>query len=340
MKRLEDLPRIAEESLAGLEAGPELRARILSAGQGGVKRLEELPQIAEETLGGLRAGPELRTRIRAGRERRERPRAWRFAVPALAAATVLAVVLPFALRGGSGRPAPDAAVVATEGGTTSFTAGGGRVGNETANLEPGKSSLSVTRSNASGRHGIWDGDSMIRVDGRYYRKLRGVNPDRSALGGVVATTQEYTQDLTLSAAGCTSNAVPVGTPVYGVAGMSGTLVACDVGGLQLYQRVSYNNTGLQNHEGFGDVMQLRGHVVAMSLSNVGLVEGDTAAGLFGILAGNATYEGAGSVTQRQVLIIELDNGAAVQMDVNGDRLGACGVWSCPEFIEAFGNAVR
>lgn len=331
MKRLEDLPRIADEALAGLEAGPELRSRILNGGERSMKRLEELPQIAEETLAGLKAGPELRRRILGGWETARKPRVWRYAIPAMACALVLAVTLPFALRGQAPGD-PD---------MKHYTAGDLHVGNETASLDRAHSSLRVTQDNAASRQGIWDGDSMIRIDGRYYRRLRGVRLDRGSLGGVVAETEEYNRDMTLSPAGCTSNTLKAGTQVYAVNGMAGSLVATEVdGGLQVYQRVSFNGSALIGGETLSAVMPYRGHVVAMSLSGVGLVEGETAARLFAVLTANPSYEGAGSVTQRQVLIIELDNGAAVQMDVNGDRLSACGVWSCPEFIEAFESAVR
>ncbi len=325
MKRLEDLPRIADEAMAGLEAGPELKARILA--------LENLPRVAEETLGGLRAGPGLKHRILNGQETKRRPSAWRYAIPAMACALTAILVLTFTLV------LPRLNWTARV--TTSYTAGGPAVANEAGSLDRSQSRLTVTRNNAANRQGIWDGNNLIRIGDRYYRRLRGLSMDRSSLGGVTAVTEEYTTDLTLSMADCTSNTVPAGTQVYAVRGLSGALVACEAGGgLQVYQRVSFNNKALIGGEDFSGVMPYRGHVVAMSLSGVGLVEGDAAARLFDILGDHAQYMNAGSVTQRQVLIIELDNGAAVQMDVNVDRLGACGVWSCPEFIEAFEQAVR
>ncbi len=321
---LENLPRIAEETMAGLEAGPELKARILA--------LENLPRVAEETLGGLEAGPELKYRVVNGQQTKRKPSGWRYAIPAMACAWVATLVLIFTLV------LPN---LRTERLTASYTAGGPGVANETGSLDRSRSQLRVTQNNASSRQGIWDGNSMIRIDERYYRRLKGLSMDRSSLGGVLAVTEEYTQELTLSSAGCTSNTVPAGTPVYAVNGMGGSLVACETGGgLQVYQRVSFNGVGLIGGENFNSVMPYRGHVVAMSLSGVGLVEGSAAADLFETLAACARYENPGSVTQRQVLIIELDNGAAVQMDVNGDRLSACGAWSCPEFIEAFENAAR
>ena len=43
---------------------------------------------------------------------------------------------------------------------------------------------------------------------------------------------------------------------------------------------------------------------------------------------------------RQSLLIELDNGLTVQMSVRDENLSACGTWSCPEFFEAFEEAVH
>ena len=35
-----------------------------------------------------------------------------------------------------------------------------------------------------------------------------------------------------------------------------------------------------------------------------------------------------------------DNGLTVQMAVKDDKLSACGTWSCPEFIDAFTDAMQ
>ena len=40
------------------------------------------------------------------------------------------------------------------------------------------------------------------------------------------------------------------------------------------------------------------------------------------------------------LLIQLDSGIVLQMAVNGERLIACGTWACPEFFEAFQEAMQ
>ena len=52
----------------------------------------------------------------------------------------------------------------------------------------------------------------------------------------------------------------------------------------------------------------------------------------------AAYESSGSVSSRQSLILELENGLVVQLAVKNDSVAACGVWSCPEFFEEFEDA--
>ena len=300
-----------------------------------MSRLDRLRETADETLAGLEAGPGLRNRILL-KARTPVRRTWRrYAAAAAALAVLLAVGLPLLLGNGRVDVRPEDGPL-----ITSMTAGDGSVANERADLSGGRSKLTVVQDNAANPQGIWAEGAgsfpMVAFDGRYYRRLTGGSLSEGSLGARVATITEFTREPALSGGGALSNAVPVGTEIFAVNGMGGTLVACHADGeLQVFQRVSYNGYALLGGEGLADVLQLRGRIVRMSLSGAGLAEGAEAERLFGILANSAVYESAGSVSASQVLLIELDNGAVVQMVVRNDRLGGCGVWSCPDFIDAF-----
>ncbi len=304
-----------------------------------VKRVEDLRQVADETLSGLEAGPALRSRILNAREapKKRAVPVYRWAA-ALSFALVLAIVLPLTLGGGGGTltAGPD---MTGEGVIRDHAAGEGTVGNERASLR--NSQVNVTTRNEQGAGGIWDGSGssfrLVGVNGRYYRLLSGVELDGGRLGELLGTVSVHTDQPALSGEeGIVSNHALAGTEVWAVQGMGGTLVCCTVDGRQcLYQRVSYSGRGLVGSESrLTDVMQIRGHVTAISLTGRPVIEGSEAERLFGILADRAEFAGNGSRSGRQVLIITLDNGAALQMTVDGDQLSGCGQWSCPEFFEA------
>ena len=76
----------------------------------------------------------------------------------------------------------------------------------------------------------------------------------------------------------------------------------------------------------------------MELSGVGTVTEPAACEtLLETLLECATYESSGSISSKKALLVELNNGLVLQLTVKGDNLAACGVWSCPEFFEAFGD---
>ena len=185
---------------------------------------------------------------------------------------------------------------------------------------------------------------MVGINGSYYRLLtEPASVSDSLLGGTVATVDTFTTEPALTAKGSVmSNVVTEGTAVQQVKGMGDTLVAARVDGtLRVFQRVSFNGTALRGSEKLKDTLQLSGHIRSMSLSSVGTVsDAAECERLFSLLTVNAVYESSGSLTNRQSLLITLDNGLTVQMIVKGDKLAACGVWSCPEFIEAFEAAAQ
>lgn len=303
--------------------------------------LERLREIADEGLAGLTADTALRGRILAAardgkRERRASRPAWiRVTAYAAACAVVLLAAVGLIMNGTRQENITTPVM-------TAMTAGDGPVANEQNALNRAHSSLSVVGQNAGSAHGIWAAGTdnsfpMVMLDGRVYRRLTEHGIREDSLGQPIATIWDHSSEPAL-ADGNVSNVLPEGTEIYAVSGMGGTLVACKTGeGIQAFQRISYNGSATIRGESFRDVMQLDGHVVAMSLSGVGMVEGERAEQMFDLLADHAQYEEAGTISSNQVLLIELDNGAAVQMSVRNDRLASCGVWSCPEFFEAFGK---
>ena len=158
----------------------------------------------------------------------------------------------------------------------------------------------------------------------------------------VSAVEEYTTEPSLSRTDVViSNCVWAGEDVYGISGMEKSLVCAKVdGSLRLFQRVSFNGYATIGKESLADTLQFQGHIASLTLSGIGTVSGATASSLFETLLHQASYESSGSLNTEDTLLITLDNGLCAQMLLKDDRLSACGVWSCPEFVEAFRNAVR
>ena len=180
---------------------------------------------------------------------------------------------------------------------------------------------------------------LIGVNGSYYRMMTSPRSvSSSLLGTSLGTIAEYTTEPSLSGTNVMlSNKAAVGTEVYGISGMSSTFVAAEVDGqMRLFQRVSFNGNALKGSETLADVMQLSGHVASIELSGVGTItDTSVCADLISLLLNDATYESSGSLSAKQSLLIELDNGLVYQFTVKNDKIASCGTWSCPEFFEAF-----
>ena len=308
-------------------------------------RLRQLPEIVDQTLSSVTAGEALKRRIERASMNPEptpvRRPAYRALVPALSLALVLivgaAVVPPALNRSGNdpviySRAAGNPTAPVTDGQLTAL--GNGRV--------------TISDGTIPEYRSLWEGSSgtfpLIGVKGSYYRLMTSPDSvDSSLLGESLGAVSEFTTEPSLSGTDVIlSNAATLGTEIYAVKGMGGTLVAAQVGGAtRLFQRVSFNGSALQGSEKLADTLQIAGHIVAMELSDVGVITDASACeALFKTLTSNASYDSSGSVTARQSLLIELDNGLTVQLAVRNDKLAACGTWSCPEFFEAFENAVE
>lgn len=308
-------------------------------------KLENLPSMAEQALGGLTAGPELKARImeKAGGH----PRAW--ALPRRAVAAVCCAAFALALVVGlpqlsAQRTAPLIDSMAA-GSTTRALPDGAQDSALTLQGSSVSISASVPRYRSLWAEGSSGSFPLIGVDGRYYHMMTSPSSvPSSVLGASVGKVTQFTTEPALSAASgaVMSNIAAAGTSVYEIRGMGGTLVAADVNGsCRLFQRVSFNGSARRKGESLSSTLQLSGHIRMMELSGVGTVSDPAQCEkLFSILTKNASYESSGSLNGQQSLLISLDNGLTVQLLVKNDKLAACGVWSCPEFIDAFEKAVQ
>jgi hypothetical protein len=309
------------------------------------ERLKALPEMADST--GLQADEALKRRImrsaREGRQKGGRVLLRRLA-PALCALVVLlgtaAVVMP-RLRPQGPQPSQTQLI-------DSMAAGSNLPLGEKLALDVPPGSISIRSSANPSYRSIWSSGSsgnfpLVGINGRYYRML--TNPTSisgSMLGESLGTVDQYTSEPALAGKnGICSNVVAAGETVYAVSGMKGAMAAANVNGqMRVFQRVSFGDNALVGGESLSDTLKA-GSAVALELSGVGTVNSaDTAKKLISILTGNASYLRAGGGESNQSLLIQLSNGLVIQMAVNGERLIACGTWACPEFFDAFQEALQ
>ena len=310
------------------------------------ERLRALPEIAEST--GLRADEALKRKILRAAEGKDKPKKSAFVtrrlVPALCALVVLIGGVAFALPTLQGNQGPQPVNTPL---IESHPAGELTVG-QTLALDVPAGSLTIRASKNPSYRSIWAQGSggnfpLIGVNGRYYRLL--TNPTSisgSLLGSALGTVDTYTSEPALAGKNSIcSNTVAAGETVYAVSGMNGALVAANVNGqTRVFQRVSFGDSALVGGESLADTLKA-GSAVALELSGVGTVnDANTAQKLVKILTDNATFLRAGGSETNQSLLIQLSSGIVLQMAVNGERVIACGTWACPEFFEAFQEAMQ
>lgn len=308
------------------------------------ERLKDLPRMADST--NLQADEALKRKIRraANAQRPGRVRLGRLA-PALCFALVLLV------GGGSillNNPASSAPRATDAPLIDSLAAGGALPLGEKLALDVPPGSISIRASSNPSYRSIWAPATggnfpLIGVEGRYYRLL--TNPTSisgSLLGDALGQVDVYTSEPALAGCGgICSNVVDAGETVYAVQGMKGALAAARVNGeMRVFQRVSFGDNALVGGEDLSDTLRA-GSVVALEISGVGTInDADTAKALMDVLTQNAGYLRAGSSETNQSLLIQLSSGLVLQMAVNGERIVACGTWACPEFFEAFQEALQ
>ena len=308
------------------------------------ERLRELPQIADST--GLQANAALKRRIldAANGKKQQKKRALRL-VPALCCAVaVLVGAGVFALSPASvNGPTPTSAPL-----IDSQAAGGTLKLGEKLALDVPPGSITIQSSSNPSYRSIWAAASggnfpLVGVEGRYYRLLTNPTGVSSALlGEALGQVDQYTSEPALAGrSGICSNVVSQGETVYAVRGMNGAMAAANVDGkMRVFQRVSFGDSALIGSESLSDTLGAN-DVVALEISGVGTInDADTAKRLVNILTSNASFHRAGASETNQSLLIQLSSGLVVQMAVNGERIIACGTWACPEFFDAFQEALQ
>ena len=304
--------------------------------------LRDLPQEANKAMAGLEATPFLKARIdRAVNEQRHGKVYYSLPkwAPALCCAA-LVLVIALGVFPMTTQQQPGALFnSATLGDPTPVPAG-----TLTADLRSGDVFISANQAKPGYRN-IWseakDGTfPIIGVNGKYYRML--TNPaevERDMLVKTSMRISEFTTEPSLSSRDVImSNVATAGSWLYAVDELStDTLIVAEVNGrMRLFQRVSFNGNALRGKETLADTLMITGKVIGMELTGVGTVTIPTACeDLLATLLDCASYESSGSISSKQALLIELDNGLVLQLAVKGDNLAGCGVWSCPEFFEAF-----
>lgn len=309
--------------------------------------LQNLPEAAEQGLAGLKATPALKARIQLAAAQ-QKPSTTRIPMNTVmrwasaACCALLVLVLGVSLISQQQTPAQPTSLITS-----------GALGDGTTQAPPITGDLDGSgvyiRSGDSnpGYRSMWapaSGGSfpLIGVNDKYYRMLTTPrNVDSSLRGSALGTVSEFTTEPSLSGTDTIlSNVVSTGETVWAVPGMSDTLVTARVDGqMRLFQRVSFNGNARRGRETLADTLQIEGRVVAMELTSIGTItDAATCEKLLDTLFDCASYESSGSLSSRQSLIIELDNGLVVQLAVKSDSVAACGVWSCPEFFEEFEEA--
>ena len=304
------------------------------------ERLKALPELAEST--GFQADEQLKRKIlRAAQEKKGRAGGFavRRLVPVMCALVILAgaaaVIVP-RISGQKDTPL-----------LTSKPAGQVQTGDLLAWDVP-QGSISIKASRNPSFRSIWAQATggnfpLVGVNGAYYRLL--TNPTAISddlLGEKLGTVDTFTNEPALAGAnGICSNTVQEGETVYAVRGMTGALAAAKVNGnMRVFQRVSFGDWALLGRETLADTLRADS-VVALELSGQGTVNDPAEAKrLIGILTDNAQFLRAAGGESNQSLLIQLENGIVIQMAVNGERLIACGTWACPEFFEAYQEALQ
>lgn len=311
-----------------------------------MKRLDNLPQIAQRQLGGLEASAAILAKAKLEAADRRAPR-WAMTlrpVAAVCAALVLCVGAVAALNTApvepetvtpinvmdnhsAGLSAPTAVprtLAEVPSGVISMSAGIRR-GGDTLFAELGSSAF-----------------PLITLDGATYRLL--VSPSAisaSLLGDAIGTVNEFNIEPALGSGGVVSNAVACGETVYAISGMNGALAAAKVdGALRVFQRVSYAGNSVIGNESLGDTLCAPEDAAWIEVSGMGRVDDPAQVQqLMHTLLDYADLQGT-SLSGDGSMQIGLNNGLTLQLLCGSDAVSACGTWSCPDFFEAFAEAVQ
>ncbi len=296
------------------------------------EQLNHLPETANELASDVIADEHLLTRIRmrAAAPLQKHRVTWRVAVPAVAAAAVLLVLLTV--------PQRDFSVMPHIENLSAGNAGTIPQPSTRADLPAGSVTLESS-GNVPAFRNIWAGNSeasfpMVLDNGKYYRLLSTPrNLNEKQLGNAIGTVTMLTSEM--NGQGLCSNTVLQGENVWQVRGMGDAVVAARIdGSLRVFQRVTAGNAG-QIPARLSEFMTAS-NVAELSLSGVGRIQNaQKAQELLSLLLNSASYVSGSCARSGQVLHIVYQNGITLQLYVSGNTCSSCGTWSCPAFFDQF-----
>lgn len=313
-----------------------------------MKRLDNLSEMASRQLGGLEATPTLWAKIRLEAAEKQQPRrAAALLRPALAvcAALVLCVgaVITLSPEGPVAGPAPTQNVLDSHSaGSPTAPADQPRA---LGDVPKGVISMSAGSRHSGGTLFVQQEGTtfpLVTLNGATYRMLQTPSAiSRSLLGEELGTVTEFNVEPALGSGGVVSNAIACGEPVYAIGQNGGALVAAYVdGSLRVFQRVSYAGTAIIGSETLADTLCAASDVQWIEVEGMGRVEDPAQAeSLMNTLFTLADYQGT-AFSSGASMQIGLKNGLTLQLMVGEDSVSACGIWSCPDFFEAFAQAVQ
>ena len=312
-----------------------------------MKRLEQLPSIAQKQLGGLEADMTLLCKIRIeAAEKKQKPARAAVLRPVLAVCAALVIcvgaVMSMDLGGQDTQTPVTTAQVLDSHSAGDVPAPAAMV--RTAEVPKGSITMSAGMKRQAGSLFSQSESAsfpLITLQGATYRMLE--EPEvlpADLLGADMGAVSEFNVEPALGSGGVVSNVVACGETVYAVQDLGGALVAANVDGvLRAFQRVSYAGGAVMGAETLADTLCASDDVAWIELEGVGRAEGEQAQELMATLLDCADYQNtafSGSTSMQ----IGLSCGLTLQLMTAEDSVSACGTWSCPDFFEAFASAVQ
>lgn len=179
---------------------------------------------------------------------------------------------------------------------------------------------------------------MLTINGDVYRMLRTSADVSSLLAASLGNVDAFNSDITAEDinSGIKSNIIPAETEVFSIDGMEGAAVAAEFDGqIRAFQRVSFSGNAVRGGESLLSTLGGGKSIVAMQLSDVGVV--NDSADIDSLVASlqSASYKGASAGRGKQTLLVEFENGLIFQLGVKGSTVMGCGSFSCEDFVNAF-----
>ena len=312
------------------------------------KKLKDLPQMAESSLKGLEASASLKYKIlTSARDNTEKKR---FTFPRLSVvlSTVSACLIVLTLSIAAyptliTAPTKDPTPPLVPHSAAGHNEGGS--GQQRALLNIPQGSISITAGEGGPLNSLWAAGGnnfpLIAVNGKYYRQTAGMDVS-SLIGNSLGTIEEYTDEPALSPSAIVSNVVLQGEEIFFFFFMGDGMIGANINGSFIpFQRVSFAGNAILAGESLQSTLGFStGDVSAFELSGFGTVsDGAKVQELASLLLNESSYLSASLGSGSQLLHIHLTNGLTLQLYVDDSTFSACGSWSCPDFQQAFTDAM-